>query len=126
MTHCQIFYPFDNEDGFISVVCHRERFLDVLLRLGWYKTQEEAIEMRDALVKKDPGFCMGENCTASKSNNYDHSAECIAEYERTIGVKEPEHYAHKFDGEHSNTQKEVPMSIAGLSNKQRKKLSIKK
>lgn len=51
MTHCQIFYPFDNEDGYISVVCHRERFLENLLSLGWQKTAAEAIAVRDELTK---------------------------------------------------------------------------
>lgn len=52
MTHCQIFYPFDNEDGFISVVCHRERFLDDLLSLGWQKTAAEAVAVRDELTQQ--------------------------------------------------------------------------
>lgn len=55
MTHCQIFYPFDNEDGYISVVCHRERFLESLLSLGWQKTAAEAIAVRDELTKEKIG-----------------------------------------------------------------------
>lgn len=91
MSHCQIFYPFDNEDGFISVVCHRERFLDDLLSVGWCKTQEEATSMRDALVQQ--------------------KAVAIVAPDGPLAQDEPE---------------VVSASTSGSSDKQRKKLSLKK
>lgn len=94
MSHCQIFYPFNNEDGYISVVCHRERFLDGLLSLGWCKTADEAIA-----CGPDP------------------NPEVITELE-PVTVAEAREGGHGY--------KDEPMSIAGLSNKQRKKLSLKK
>lgn len=44
MTHIQVFYPSDNEDGYISVVCLRERYFDELKKLGWKESPEELEE----------------------------------------------------------------------------------
>lgn len=76
MSHCQIFYPFDNDDGFISVVCHRERFLDDLLSLGWCKTAADAVAMRDALVQQKVVTVVAPNGPEAQD-----SAESLDDYE---------------------------------------------
>lgn len=40
--HTQVFHPASNEDGYVSVICHRERYLKELLAMGWFETADEA------------------------------------------------------------------------------------
>lgn len=41
MTHCQMFKAFDNEDGYVSVIVHRERFVADMRKMGFVDTIEE-------------------------------------------------------------------------------------
>jgi len=40
-THQQMFIKADNEEGFVSVICHRERYADDLKKMGFVNTVEE-------------------------------------------------------------------------------------
>lgn len=40
--HTQVFHPANNEDGYVAVICHRERYLKELLAMGWFETADEA------------------------------------------------------------------------------------
>lgn len=40
--HSQLFYPASNADGYVSVICHRDRYLKELLAMGWFETADEA------------------------------------------------------------------------------------
>lgn len=42
MTHCQMFKAFDNDDGYISVICHRERYAKDLRKMGFVDSLEDA------------------------------------------------------------------------------------
>lgn len=41
MSHIQMFKASDNEDGYISVVCHRERYADELRSLGFVESVDD-------------------------------------------------------------------------------------
>lgn len=43
MSHCAVFKKSNNDEGFISVICHRERYLEELKADGWSETPEEAM-----------------------------------------------------------------------------------
>ena len=51
MTHQQLFKKSDNDDGYISVICHRARYLDELKAIGFV----ESVDQLDQEPKKKPG-----------------------------------------------------------------------
>lgn len=46
---CAIFKKADNDEGFISVLCHRERYLDLLKAEGWVLTLDEALAQTETV-----------------------------------------------------------------------------
>jgi hypothetical protein len=46
MQNCMVFYPSDTDDGYIAVICHRERDLEQLKKLGWYETAQAALDYK--------------------------------------------------------------------------------
>lgn len=52
--HSQLFHPANNEDGYVSVICHRERYLKELLAMGWFETADEALKPEPKPHEVDP------------------------------------------------------------------------
>lgn len=46
MSAISFFHPADNEDGYVTMICLRERYQDTLLAMGWVKSVDD-------LPKKD-------------------------------------------------------------------------
>ncbi len=133
--HSQLFYPSSNEDGYVSVICHRERYLKELLAMGWFETADEAIAM---LEPKCPGG--NGDCGARKSNGFAHSQACLAEHEAAYSGHEvdPNSLSVGPNGYpdvaiHEPMPVEMPpgytgerAGIDGLTKSQRKKLRLNK
>lgn len=39
--HCSVFHYADNDEGYITVICLRDRYLDELKKLGWVEKPED-------------------------------------------------------------------------------------
>ena len=75
MSHTQMFKKADNDDGYMSVIVHRDRYLKDLEAEGWVSTQQEALGQensndtdaeRAALVEKAKS--LGVERAGAKSN----------------------------------------------------------
>jgi hypothetical protein len=44
----QLFKRADNDEGYISVICHRPRYLTALAAMGWCETAEEASQQTES------------------------------------------------------------------------------
>jgi len=51
MSHCSMFKACDNKDGFVSVIVHRERYIDDLKAMGFV----ESVNDLKPVEKKKPG-----------------------------------------------------------------------
>lgn len=107
--HSQLFHPANNEDGYVSVICHRERYLKELLAMGWFETADEALAKRKSDTEEIIRQLLSGIGDAPTKDPLDVFCERIQDEI----AKSPE-------------TEETPMSIAGLSKSQRKKLRLNK
>ena len=56
MSHTQVFLSADNAEGYVSVIVHRERYLETLKQMGWVESEEDLKKedepARDDIVKQ--------------------------------------------------------------------------
>lgn len=48
MSHAQLFLPVDSEEGYVSAIVHRERYIPAFLAMGWKETAAEALAAKVA------------------------------------------------------------------------------
>lgn len=51
MTHCQMFKTCNNSEGFVSVIIHRDRYIEDLKAMGFV----ESVDDLKPVEKKKPG-----------------------------------------------------------------------
>lgn len=119
--HSQLFHPANNEDGYVSVICHRERYLKELLAMGWFETADEAKANRLEFYQNGSEAGM-RPVGQQAAHEIKVVVPVLEDYADPNGVIAPD----GFDIQAEPEPEDLPMSMAGLSKSQRKKLRLNK